>query len=298
LLTGHIAEAQQLLQAAIAATDQPADHLLLCRVFFAEDHFSDALPQCQAAADSPSPSSAAFLWLGRIQGARASRANPLVAFVIARKVHSAFARAVELNPASAAAVDDLGEYLVEAPAVVGGGVDLARTLAAQSMAATPSAAHRVLAQAAQHTGDSPAAEREFRAAVRMARHEELPGAWIDLARFFSQHGHPEDALAAIRSALAADPRHDAALVDAARLRLRLHQPPADAIALLRDYLNSPNQTDEAPSFKVHRQLANLFTRIGDTAAAEHEEAAARTLAPDFLPSPSPHRSDSSTGQVR
>ncbi|MBE7219981.1 MAG: hypothetical protein INR64_16045, partial [Caulobacteraceae bacterium] len=148
LLEGRLNDAIPQLQLSLQQSPSPANELLLCRALLSEAQLDDALPHCQAAADSPSPTSAAFLWLGRVEGGRASKANALAAFGIARKVKAAFARAVELDPRNTDAVADLGEYLVEAPAIVGGGKDDARDLATRSLSTTPSAAHHILARIA------------------------------------------------------------------------------------------------------------------------------------------------------
>lgn len=280
LLEGRLNDAIPSLERSIAQQPSPAAELLLCRALFSERLLEDALPHCQAAADAPNSESDAFLWLGRVQGNRARRANPLVAFAIARKVKVAFTRAVELDPSNDAAIDDLGQYLVEAPAIVGGGVDQARILALQSMAASPVSAHRILAMIAAKADDTAAAEREYRAAVASAHGPTLAGTEVELARFLQQHGNPTQALAAARSALNADHPPSAATVEVARLLTTMHAPTDQIIPLLQSYLASPARSDDAPAFRVHLQLARIFATCGDTSSAARERQQAQRLAPD------------------
>ena len=68
---------------------------------------------------------------------KARHAGPIAGFTLARKVEASFARAVELNPGNVAALNDLGEYYVAAPFIIGGGPDRARALAARMMPRFP-----------------------------------------------------------------------------------------------------------------------------------------------------------------
>ena len=66
------------------------------------------------------------LWLGRVLGEKADRANSLSAAVLAGKVRGEFERAVQLNPKDVDARLDLAEFYIEAPGIVGGGEQKAR----------------------------------------------------------------------------------------------------------------------------------------------------------------------------
>jgi len=283
LQEGRSEDALALLHAIIAAN--PADataHQLLCRVFYALDAADDAVPQCELAVSTAPPNSDlasdSELWLGRAYGMKARHAGPILGFTLARKVEASFYRAVELNPANVAALNDLGEYYVAAPFVVGGGTDKAHALAARIMPRFPGAAHRLLARIADADNDLATAESEFKLAVAAER---TPDAWIDLAQFYQTRKRPEDALAAVKSALAADRTHGPALVDAASILSEAHRAPDLAERCLRDYLSSRAKSDAAPAFKVHLQLSRLLAARGDTPGAEREIAAAAALAPAF-----------------
>lgn len=283
LLEGRLNDAIPALERAVASQPTPETQLLLCRALFSERNFDDAQPLCQVAADAPGASASAYLWLGRVEGERARHANPLSAFSLARKTKAAFAHAVDLDPSNNDSVDDLGEYLVQAPGVVGGGLDQAHALAQRVLATAPAAAHRTLALAAVKEEDPARAEREYRAATATARPAEVPGTWVDLARFLEHQGNAAGANAAVRSALAADRPPTAATVDAARTLEDLHGSPEEVIALLRAYLASPARSDAAPAWRVHLHLARLLESRGDTTGAAHERALAKSLAPGVDP---------------
>jgi hypothetical protein len=142
----------------------------------------------------------------------------------------------------------------------------------------PAAAHRLLARLADANNDLPTAEAEFKRAIGV---QGSPDAWIDLAQFYQTHARPDDALAAIKSGLAADHSHGPVLVDSASILTEAHRAPDLAERCLRDYLASRAQSDAAPAFKVHLQLGRLLAARGDSTDANREVQAAASLAPAF-----------------
>ncbi len=252
---GRADDAIRLLETQLAANEEVARaHLLLCQVFLAEDLANEAATECDKAAAAAPTDSDTQLWLGRAYGAKASAANPLVAFPLARRVRAAFERAVQLDPSNGPALSDLGQYYVQAPAIVGGGEDKARTLAARMMARYPARAHRLLGQLAEKMADERTAEAEYRAAGGS------PSALVDLAQFLESHGRPDEALTAVRAAVVADRTHGPEMVDAAQILLASHRARELAISLMRQYLASPAKTGAAPAFRVHVQLGKHWKR--------------------------------------
>jgi Tfp pilus assembly protein PilF len=284
LQDGRVYEAAMLLRSTLAAN--PSDstgYQLLCRVFYAQEQADDAIHQCELAANTAGDAtqgSDAQLWLGRAYGLKARHAGPIAGFTLAHKVQASFAKAVELNPSSVAALSDLGEYYVSAPSIVGGGTEKAQALAARMMPHYPGPAHHLLARIAVSENDLPTAESEFKQAIAAQKSAD---AWIDLAQFYQTHARPDDAQAAIRSALVLDRSHGPVLVDAASILTAAHRSPDVAERCLRDYLASHAKSDAAPAFKVHLQLSRLLAARGDSSAANREIEAAAALAPTFKP---------------
>lgn len=278
---GRADDAAHLLKIALASN--PHDgfaHQLLCRVFYSVDIAESAIPECRAAVAENPASSDSFLWLGRAYGLAASRANPISAYSLARKVVASFERAVELDPVSVAAQSDLGEFYVAAPSIVGGGLDKARRLAARMMAISPAKAHRLLAMIAEKQGDTATSEAEFRRAVDAHR---SPETYVDLGDFYQRHKRYDQAFAAIQAAIRLDRQRDAAVVDAASILTSAHRAPQLSEQLLREYLASPAKSDSAPAAKVHVQLGDLLRTDGDSYGARREYEAALTLASGYAP---------------
>ena len=276
---GRADDAVHLLQSQLALNPHDGDaHQLLCRVYFAEEAFSSAIHQCEAAASAAPNDSNNYLWLGRAYGMKASQANPVSAFSLARKAVAAFQRSVALDPTNIAAMRDLGEYYVNAPAIVGGGLDKARALAATMMPISAAKGHRLLGQIAEKQGDFVTAEAEFKRAVDAQRSAD---SYVDLAQFYLARKQFDQMLAPIQAANHLDKPRDSAAVDAAGLLITSDRSPALAEQLLREYLASPAKSDAAPAFRVHVQLGDLLLKRSDRAGAQHEYDAALELASNY-----------------
>jgi tetratricopeptide (TPR) repeat protein len=281
LQQGRVDEAAASLREILAAS--PGDgqaHQLLCRIYYAQDMADQAIRECQLAASSNPASSDNQMWLGRAYGFKASHANPLSALSLAVKVRVAFERAAQLDPENIHALNDLGEFYVAAPALIGGGLDKAQALAARMQPHFPSQAHRLLAMIAEKKKEDAIAEAEFSNAVTAGK---TPEAYIDLGHFYERHHQPDKMVDALQSGIATDRRKGPSLVDAASILTDAHRSPELAETLLRAYLSSSAKTDEAPAFKVHIQLGDLLAHQGDPTGAHREYAAALALASNYAP---------------
>ncbi len=281
LMQGRIDEAIASLQHIVSShpDDGPA-YLLLCRSFYAEEHQDEAISTCENAVRTLPRSSDAFDWMGRAYGMKASHAGPLAGFGLARKVRSAFETAVQLDPNNAPAVNDLSEFYINAPGIVGGGQDKAVDLANRTQATLPQVAHRIRALLADKHKDYDEAERQFKAAVDDAHH---PDAWVDLGAFYMRRNQPDQSVAALRQCIAADHAKDASLVDVASILNSRHLEPQLAQRCLEDYLRGPSRSDAAPVIKVHVMLAKLLAAAGDKPAAKIEVDKALALASGYAP---------------
>jgi tetratricopeptide (TPR) repeat protein len=280
LQQGRVDNAASILQTALSSRPKDAlAHQLLCRVFYAQDMADPAIHECELAVSYDPASSENHLWLGRAYGMKASNANPVTAFSLARKVRDEFERAVKLDPQAPRAASDLGQYYISAPYIVGGGTDKAQALITRIEPQFPVYSHRLRALLAEKKEDTETAEAEFKKAIAAGND---PASWIDLAAFYQRQHRPDQAVAAIRSALASSPQ-DAVLVDAASILTDAQRSPELAEHLLMDYLNSAAKTDEAPAFKVHLQLGRLLANRGDIARAHSHFAAAFALASSYPP---------------
>jgi cytochrome c-type biogenesis protein CcmH/NrfG len=127
LEAGRVDEVIKELNGRLSSTPTDAESAnLLCRAYFELEDWNRAEPSCKKAASLDPGNSRFHLWLGRVYGEKADRANFLTAMNLAGKVRGEFERAVQLNPSDIDARLDLAEFYLEAPGIVGGGEDRAR----------------------------------------------------------------------------------------------------------------------------------------------------------------------------
>jgi tetratricopeptide (TPR) repeat protein len=280
-MDGRVDDAVRMLQAAVAANGSDGQsHLLLCRAYFSEQQSDEAVRECEAAVKLMPKSSEAHDWMGRAYGVKASSAGPLTGLKLAHRVRESFETAFALDPRSAAAADDLAEYYIGAPSVVGGGLDKADALANKIEATLPQMAHRIRGLAAEKRKDNAGAEREFLAAVAVAH---TPDAWVDLGGFYQRTKMNDKAVDALKSAIAADKSKGPAVVDAASYLIDMHVASDVATKALREYLASGAKSDAAPVIRVHLLLGTLLKNAGDTAGAKIELNKALELAANYGP---------------
>lgn len=87
---------------------------------------SDAISAFNRAVELNDRSSEYFLWLGHAHTRDIAKANFMRQPVIARRIRSAYDKAVELDSSSVAAAESRFEYYMNAPGIAGGGMDRAR----------------------------------------------------------------------------------------------------------------------------------------------------------------------------
>jgi tetratricopeptide (TPR) repeat protein len=281
LLQGRLDDSISILQRLVGSdqTDGPS-YLLLCRGLYADAQIDKAIGACEHAAHLMPQDSSAQDWLGRAYGIKADHAGPIDGFKLARKVRTAFEAAVALNPGNGAAVNDLSEYYVGAPSIVGGGLDKADALADRSISALPQQAHRIRAMAAEKRKDYATAEHEFQADVSVAK---LPDAISDLGDFYRRRHQDDTAVETLKRCIAADKARGPVLVDAASILNTMHREPQLAAFALQQYLLSSAKTDDAPAPKAHVLLGQTLASMGDNAGARIEFGKALDLASNYPP---------------
>lgn len=282
LVTGHAQDA--LLKLSSALVQHPDDGQafeLRCRVQIQERHWSRAISSCQQAVMLAPGNSNFHLWLGRAYGGRAETASRFAALTLAVKVREALQAAVQLDPQNVAAYSALGDYYVEAPGFLGGGLDRAAALAEQMQAIAPANSHALLAKMAESQKNYALSESEWKKAIQASPRPAQ--SWMELASFYRRRGRFDDMLDAAETGASLEKDHGAPLVYGARILIRANKNLPQAELWLRQYLDSTAQSEDTPAFVVHAELAQLLRRQGRSGEARQEMALARALAPDYSP---------------
>lgn len=282
LQQGRADAALQILEPAAAADRSDAEaQQLLCRLALQLEQWDNAVAACERAVALDGRNSNNHLWYGRALGEKADRVSFVRAYGLAKRVKAEFETATALDPRNAEALSALGEYYTEAPGIVGGGKDKAATVARQLDDVDRARAEELRGRIAASNKDTAAAEQHFREAIGASRHP--ASYWMVLGSFYQKQNDVARMQEAIRSGLEADGGRGEPLVDAAHLLTRAGQDPQTAIRLLREYLASPDQSEDEPAFRVHLLLAALLGKQGDTAGAAREIQAATAIASVYHP---------------
>ncbi len=282
LKTGHANDAIAMLQQDLAKNFANAvDHSLLCRVYIEEERWSDAEQECNRAVELEPGNSEYHHWLGRAYGDAAAHASLTAAYSLAKKVRAEFETAVRLDPTNQSALSDLGEYLVDVPRILGGGAAPAEKVAQQLQPLNATRYHGLQAKIDARKSDDSGAEREWKLAIQSSSYP--ADEWMGLAEFYAERKNYPAMQQAIQSGIAADPGKGAALVQGATLLIEKHQDPTLAEQMLREYLASNQQSEDAPAFRVQVQLGKLLAEDGDRAEAAKQFAAAHALASLYEP---------------
>ena len=154
LSAGRVDDALKILKSRLQS--QPGDaetYHLLCRTYFAEQRWDDAISAGERAVALNPNNSDYHMWLGRAYGEKAGSSSFITAASLTKKVRAEFERAVELDAGNVLARTDLAEFYLSAPGFLGGGKQKAIAQAEQLAARDAAGAHWVQAAVAEKEKD-------------------------------------------------------------------------------------------------------------------------------------------------
>jgi tetratricopeptide (TPR) repeat protein len=221
------------------------------------------------------------LWLGREYGEKANAANPLSAASLAKKAKAEFEQAVKLDPTNVQAHADLAEYYTDAPSIMGGGTDKARDQAAQVATYDQATSHWILAIVAEKEKRYPDAERELREATKVAKNPAQY--WMNLASFYRRRSQPDNMQKAISQAVAQPNKSAEVYYNAASELLSAGRDFPLAVEYVKQYLGSNAMVEDAPAFRAHYLLGQIYEKMGNKSQAATEYKASLALASGFAP---------------
>jgi Flp pilus assembly protein TadD len=202
---------------------------------------------------SADPSNSSYLhWLGRAYGRRAETSSFFTAPRFALRARQSFERAVQQDPRNLEAINDLFEYYLEAPGLLGGGLDKAGALAERIRALDSVEYHYAQAKLAEKRRQFQTAENHFRRAVELAPRE--VGRLIDLAEFFAQQGRYRESDRTFSQAREIAPDSPAVLFEQAKAYILSGRNLEAARALLKQYLASELTPDDPPRGEAEKLL--------------------------------------------
>lgn len=192
------------------------------------------------------------LWLGRAYGRRAETSGPFTAPGWASKARQCFEKAAHLNPRNLDALSDLFEYYLEAPGILGGGMDKAQTVAGQMARVDPSEGYWAMYKLAEQRKDYSRAEEQLRRAIEAAPRP--IGRLIDLARFLTREGRYQEAEQSFERAEKIAPNSPGLMYARADLYVQTGRNLEVAKALLERYLTSTLTPEDPPRAEALKLL--------------------------------------------
>jgi tetratricopeptide (TPR) repeat protein len=254
---------------------------LLSRAYYAIEQWDNAVKNGERAVTLAPGNATYHLWLGREYGEKASASNPLSAASLARKARNEFELAVKLNPANVQAHADLAEYYTEAPSIMGGGADKARDQATQVARYSEATSHWILSIIAEKDKRYSDAENELRQAIKVAR--DPAQYWMNLASFDRRRSRFDDMQKAIAQAIAQPGKSAEVYYNAASELFQAGRDFPSAVQYLKQYLASNAMVEDAPAFRAHYLLGQIYEKMGNKSDAATEYKASLALASGFAP---------------
>jgi tetratricopeptide (TPR) repeat protein len=265
----------------LSTRNDAASANLLSRAYYAIEQWDNAVKNGEKAVGLAPDNSMYHLWLGREYGEKANAANPLSAASLAKKTKAEFEQAVKLDPANVQAHADLAEYYTEAPSIMGGGTDKARDQATQVAKYDEATSHWILAIVAEKEKRYSDAEKELQEAIKLAKNPAQY--WMNLASFYRRRSQFDNMQKAISQALAQPNKNAEVYYNTASELLSAGKDFASAAQYVKQYLGSNAMVEDAPAFRAHYLLGQIYEKMGNRPEAAAEYKASLALASGFAP---------------
>jgi Flp pilus assembly protein TadD len=228
---------------SIPAKDAPV-YALMGRNYYMQADYKKATEVLEKAFAADPKNAEYALWLGRSFGRRAETSSPFTAPGHASTARQYFEKSVKLDPTNVEALNDLFEYYLEAPGILGGGLDKAQATAERIAHVNPSEGALAQAKLAERHKQYSAAEEQLRRAVELAPHQ--VGRLIDLARFLTKQGRIQEADQSLARADKIAPNNPELLYAKADLYIKGGRNLDLARDLLKRYMSSSLTPDDPP----------------------------------------------------
>jgi tetratricopeptide (TPR) repeat protein len=275
--TGDYVAATLTLQSVISQEPGSAEgHYWLGRTFYETHDYDNATAQAEKSVALDAKNSVYHQWLGRAYGAQADRER---SFTLARKVKKEFEEAVRLDGSNIPARRDLEEFCLDAPWIVGGSKDEARSQVDAIAASDPVQGHLARAVLDKDQGKADLEENEYRQVLNAKATHIEP--YFEVAEFFVAQNKPADMQTAIQAAAAVSP-NDARLGYYRGVLGVLSGGAAGAQAeqYLKAYIAStPNRSDWPDRAAARDWLGRLYEAQGKRSEAAEQYRAALQLDP-------------------
>ena len=222
---------------------------------FVEEEYKDSGRAFEMAVEAEPDNPDYLVWQGRAWGRRAERATGFAkigALSLAKRVRESFEKAIEIDPDHMAGLESLLAFYVNAPGIVGGGVDKAEPLADRMAAISPAEGRRAWASIYQAREEFAEAEAALREAVELE--PDNVEHVLSLASFLARRGRFDESDKLYREAFEQEPESPLVWYSRAKELVRADRETDEARRLLERYLATPLVRPDAEPYSEARKL--------------------------------------------
>jgi tetratricopeptide (TPR) repeat protein len=281
LVDGHRPGVRDTIARAVAASDAARAAFLRGCLAFADDRPDDAASEFQHAVRLNDGDAVKHLWLGRAYGEQAQHANVIRQALIARRARTEFERTVALAPDYLDGHQALMQYALQAPGMLGGSAERARSEAAEITRRNPYRGAFARVIIARHDGNHVVVEQIDRELV--ARYPDSVAPRLELIAELAAQRRWSDEWAVADEFERALPRAASARFAVGRVAGESGQQLSRGARALREYLAHEPLDNEPQLSRAHWRLGVILERNGQVDAARQEYQAAVALEPKLRP---------------
>lgn len=228
------------------------ENALLGKAYYQLGEYKKATDSLERAIAEDPKNSDYYDWLGKVYGKRAETSSILTAWSYAPKCRKNFERAIELDPKNLEAIDDLFEYSIDAPGLVGGGLDKATSVAELARNVNLAKYYSLQARLAEKQKDFPREESHLRKALEFAPSH--LGRILDMAEFLARRSRYDESEAMFERATKIAPGSAELKFERAKTYIATGRNGKEAKKLLEEYLNSSLTPDDPPRSEAQALL--------------------------------------------
>lgn len=264
----------------LAKSGDPQAMFYLGRIAIEQSDGDEAVNWLEQAIKKNDRSSLYHQWLGSAYGAKAAGANAFAQMTLAPSVKREMERAVELDSTNIEARVNLAQFYLQAPAMMGGGVDKARDQVAAILARDPYQGRLQEAAIAENQKDTVGAERMLRDLVTTFPDSSTPA--TRLATYYMNLKRYDDSFRVLEDRLHRSPNDESALYQIGRVGAVSGTKLDRAQWALDRYLKMPHKRGNPSIAAAHWRRGMVVEAKGDKITAKTEYETALRLDPKLV----------------
>jgi tetratricopeptide (TPR) repeat protein len=273
---GNYSNAISTLLSAVSQNPSSAEaYYWLGRSYYEVHDYDSAVTQGEKSVSLDPKNSLYHQWLGRIYGGKADRDR---SFFTARKVKKEFQTAVSLDPSNLAARQDLEQFCLDAPGIVGGSKDEARQQMDAIATADPVAGYLARAAFDKNEKNTAAVEKDMQQVLAAKPNRIDP--YLEVADYYASVDKAAELQSALQAATQVNSKDPRLTFYGGVQRVLAGSDYSTAEMNLKAYLAATPDRSDWPSHASAREwLGRLYEAEGKRADAAEQYRASLRLEP-------------------